>query len=137
MSRFKKAGTINPFTPADGTFKARGGRSPYKRGYAFEAKVRDWLKERGYHVLRQHNSAFPDLLVISPVWPAWIPTLPTRLPVFIECKVGKKLRPDEIDRFGPYKSYGKCYLAHPEVSANGLHYIVFKDAFTGEEVCRL
>jgi len=39
-----------------------GGRTPYRKGYAFEHKVRKALRKHGWAVRRSHGSAFPDLI---------------------------------------------------------------------------
>lgn len=53
----------------------------YRRGYNFERRVLKFLEGKGYFVVRQAKSSFPDLIVINSSGRA----------IFIECKVNGKL----------------------------------------------
>lgn len=53
---------------------------PYVKGRAFEYRVRDYLKKKGFFVVRQARSAFPDLIALKK----------SRV-VFVECKVDGRL----------------------------------------------
>jgi len=56
----------------------------YKAGYAFERKVRDYLRRKGYFVIRAGGSKFPDLTAFR-----------KKDVFFIECKVGGRLSAEE------------------------------------------
>lgn len=56
----------------------------YKKGRRFEYKVRDYLISKGFFVVRQAKSAFPDLLAIN-----------KGICHAIECKVNKYLSKKE------------------------------------------
>jgi Holliday junction resolvase len=63
-------------------------RNPKRKGIEFERAVRKKLEERGWFVVRQACSAFPDLIAFSP----------GGFPVAIECKYNGYLSPEERDK---------------------------------------
>lgn len=97
-----------------------GGRSPYKKGYRFECVVRRALERYHYKVIRQHGSAFPDLIAVRPTIMMHDPPIPLMLfelgPVlFIECKSAKYLSREEKDglvALGVYWAEG--IVAYPD-----------------------
>jgi Holliday junction resolvase len=54
--------------------------SPYLKGVRFEYRVQRWLRHRGWFVVRQPRSAFPDLVALRK----------GKL-VLVECRVGGSL----------------------------------------------
>jgi Holliday junction resolvase len=60
---------------------------PYKRGYAFERRVRLRLEKEGWFVVRQGKSAFPDLVCLK-----------KGAIMFVECKVDGYLNPSDRKR---------------------------------------
>jgi len=85
------------------------------KGSYFERTVRKYLEKRGYFVVRQAASSFPDLIAITPSGAVWM----------IECKVNKylsKVEKEELMRLklgynaNVYKSYPKysTYSKNPK-----------------------
>ena len=74
------------------------------KGSRFERKVKKMLEEKGYFVVKQSASIFPDLIVIAPF----------RVVYLIECKVAKYLSKEEKKRFDELKKYGVCRIAYPK-----------------------
>lgn len=56
----------------------------YQKGYRFERKVKKFLEEKGYFVIRQGKSSFPDLIAIK-----------NKKVIFVECKINKYLSKKE------------------------------------------
>jgi len=64
----------------------------YKKGYRFELRVKKYLEDKGYIVIRQGKSAFPDLIAIN---------IKHNLPfiMFVECKVNGYLPKNDREKF--------------------------------------
>jgi len=79
----------------------------YRKGYRFEKEVQKWFEERGFFVVRQGKSRFPDLIAI--------PSVSTReeQPIFVECKYNRKPSKKEISTLSIFeKSHRvKCFFA--------------------------
>lgn len=89
-------------------------RYSYKRGRAFEYKVKQFLTEQGYFVVRAAKSAFPDLVAIR-----------NGKVVLVECKLDGRLSIDEKIRFieiGEITNAG-CMLAFNEKKGIGFKVI--------------
>jgi Holliday junction resolvase len=111
-----------------------GGRSPYRKGYRFETRVRKYLESQGFLVIRQHGSAFPDLLAY-PDPNGDLHLYDTLGICFVECKVRKYLSREEKERFKPFSLRANCFVAHPEKnSVDGKNIIVFTEYPTGNRV---
>ncbi|MEM3943328.1 MAG: hypothetical protein QXJ59_04505 [Thermofilaceae archaeon] len=75
--------------------------SSYRKGRRFEYEVRDFLKEKGWLVLRCAGSKPFDLVALKKGLP----------PLLIECKADAKLRLDQIRRQEKLASrVGAAYL---------------------------
>nr|MDO8098513.1 hypothetical protein [Candidatus Njordarchaeota archaeon] len=85
---------------------------PYKRGYAFERRVRSHLEEDGWYVVRQGKSAFPDLICLK-----------KGAILFIECKVDGYLNPRDRERLVAVSSK---VGAEPVVASRANRRIVLK-----------
>jgi hypothetical protein len=110
------------------------------KGYRFETRVRKALQKVGYLVIRQHKSAFPDLICIQDTTRATVmDDLQDDLsgPTFIECKVGGWLSPEERERFKPYEKHGNTIMARPDKATDGTNVIVFLEAQTKKEIARV
>jgi len=62
----------------------------YKKGYRFEREVAKWFEKKGFLVIRQGKSKFPDLIAIPSRDMSFAPV---RL---IECKYNKKPSKKEL-----------------------------------------
>lgn len=58
--------------------------TPYTKGRTFEYRVRDYLRKRGFFVVRQTKSTFPDLIAMR-----------KGKVLLIECKVNGQLSREE------------------------------------------
>ena len=74
------------------------------KGSRFERRVKKILEEKGYFVIKQSASIFPDLIAIAPF----------RVVYLIECKVAKYISKEEKNRFDELKKYGVCRVAYPK-----------------------
>jgi Holliday junction resolvase len=72
----------------------------YQIGYRFECRVREYFRKQGYVIIRQHFSAFPDLIAMSPNFPAF----------FVECKVRKYLNREEKEKAREFVRQGYHFV---------------------------
>lgn len=121
-----------------------GGRSPYLAGYAFEAKVRDRLRAKSYHVVRQHGSAFPDLYCLpkkedTTNKPLSFAEIFDMRPLIIECKKAKYLSKEEKLGLAALKPFGTVLVAYPELNKNDKRMtdVVLADPSDYKEITRL
>ena len=77
-----------------------GGNQPYVRGYNFERRVRQYLRDNGWFVLRLGMSKFPDLIAlrVKNLGPETVTIV-----WFVECKWNRRLSKKEIDAFKEIK----------------------------------
>lgn len=65
----------------------------YRKGYRFEREVAKHLEKRGFFVIRQGKSRFPDLVAIGRSLIKGCTTV-----FFIECKYNKRPDREEIEK---------------------------------------
>ena len=94
------------------------------KGYRFECRVRNALKKRGYMVIRQYASAFPDLIALPNQLPhinpmRFIPDENGALvsPLIIECKWNKYISRSERVRFREWEGHGYLFIAYPKTNS--------------------
>lgn len=68
------------------------------KGTQFEYRVKKALEQRGYYVVRQGSSRFPDLIAI--------PENKELSVMFVECKVNKYISSEERSGLISLKKYG-------------------------------
>lgn len=93
----------------------------YEKGYRFEAKTRKAMQGLGYKVIRQHKSAFPDLICLKPFYFSKKPIRDWETmvdlgekPIIIECKYNKYISKKERERFKEWAPHGRCLIAYPQ-----------------------
>jgi len=62
-------------------------RDRYRKGRIFEYRVKNYLEGRGYFVVRQARSAFPDLIALK-----------RGLTLLVECRVDGEISKEEKER---------------------------------------
>lgn len=80
--------------------------TPYQRGRRFEYRVQRWLRKKGWFVVRQPRSAFPDMIALER----------GRL-LIIECRMGGSMSRKErreIVTLARNKLGGEALLAYRE-----------------------
>ncbi len=112
----------------------------YAIGYRFEQRVKKYMKNKGWNVLRQAKSAFPDLLC----WRHKGYILEGNIKndkyiyeiVFIECKCNKYLNKEEKEKAIKIIKNEQCshfYVAHRKKYSRKIYfYKLFKDKTTKE-----
>ena len=56
----------------------------YRKGYRFEQRVKKYLEDKGYFVIRSGKSAFPDLVAIPETCSDF------KFPLIVECKLNHR-----------------------------------------------
>ena len=114
-----------------------GGKSPRRKGDAFERQVKKALQEEGYHVIRQAGSKFPDLIAVRKINENPTDAFNTDGNVvelsnhvlFIECKMRGYVTRDERKALENLEVYGTPLIASREPDPNHARktIIVFKN----------
>lgn len=77
----------------------RGGSSPRRKGYGFEIRTKHYLEKKGFYVVRQPRSRFPDLIALKKGELAThienFNFVYTSVIYFIECKTNKYITSKE------------------------------------------
>jgi hypothetical protein len=79
--------------------RSREARNRYRRGRAFEYKVRDWYQSRGCFVVRAAGSHTPaDLIVLPPSGGPLRWDFGPHIPILVQCKTDGKLSQTDRNR---------------------------------------
>lgn len=89
----------------------------YRKGYRFERTTKAYLEAKGYYVIRQGGSKFPDLVAIK-----CVPGVMGIELLFVECKCAKYITRDERKKFveiGQRVPYSRRAVAYVNKKARG------------------
>ena len=85
------------------------------KGIRFERIVRKYLEDKGFFVVRQASSKFPDIIAIDKV-----------NVYFIECKTNKYISKEEKQKLNELYQLGIPLIAYPEKSMEDVHFCNLK-----------
>ncbi len=81
------------------------------KGIRFERQVRKYLEDKGFFVVRQASSKFPDIIAIDKI-----------NVYFIECKVNKYISKEEREKFKQLYDLGIPLIAYPSETLKNIHF---------------
>ena len=112
----------------------------YRIGYQFQNRVKKYLNTKGWHVITQPKSAFPDHLCWK--WDGALLETTIHNPrysyeiIFVECKVAKYLSKEEKERAVKILNEKQCsnfYVAYRKKYSRKIYfYEFFKNKSTKE-----
>ena len=102
-------------------------KNPKGKGIAFEREVKHFLESKGWFVIRQSASRFPDLVAIRPSKNKF-----TARVYFIECKCRGKISREERKKLKSLQKYGETLIATYEGKGKNKR-IYFTDLYYKEK----